>query len=148
VRAPKRAAPFKGLLFILKYVFLLTSKTMILSKREFIRNETELLQRLKTFLQTQSASGAHWLIDQGSPKVLHSQSQTDFQATLKIDGQVHHFAVETKLNPSRENVKHLREAAQGQKANPCWPQFICRIQLFASARNKASLAWTSMAGYG
>jgi hypothetical protein len=118
VRAPKRAAPFKGLLFILDYVVLLTSKTMFLSKREFIRNETELLQRLKAFLQTQSASGAHWRIDQGSPKVLHGQSQTDFQATLKIDGQVHHFAVETKLNPSRENVKRLREAAQGQKAKP------------------------------
>jgi hypothetical protein len=119
VRAPKRAAPFKGLLFILEYVVLLTSKTMILSKREFIRNETELLQRLKAFLQTQSTSGAHWRIDQGNPKVsLHDQNQPDFQATLKIDGQVHHFAVETKLNPSRENVKRLRKATQSKKAKP------------------------------
>jgi len=92
---------------------------MILSKRQFIRNETELLQRLKAFLQAQSASGARWHIDQSGPKVsLHGQNQPDFQATLEIDGRVHHFVVEIKLHPSRESVTRLREEAKGRKVKP------------------------------
>jgi hypothetical protein len=92
---------------------------MILSKTEFIRNETELLQRLKALLQTQAASGARWRIDQSGAKVSsHGQNQPDFQGTLEIDGRVHHFIVEIKLHPSRETVMRLREDAKAGKAKP------------------------------
>jgi hypothetical protein len=98
---------------------------MIVSKREFIRNETELLQRLRAFLHSQPVFGTRWYIDlpivlnQVRPKlVIHGRVRADGLVTLEFEGHRHRFALEATLYPNRENVKRLREATQDQKVKP------------------------------